>query len=139
MSIYLKDTTANAALDKITTDAASTPYIQIWTSAAAPSGHVFAAAGGTLLATLAMTNPIGPGSANGVLTLSAITSATAGNTGSPGAFRICSATGDTDGTHVIMQGDCGVGSGSLNFSSTIASGGTVSITTGMTITNPNAA
>ncbi len=38
---------------------------------------------------------------------------------------------------VIIEGDAGVGSGSLNFSSTIASGGTVSITSA-TITEGNA-
>lgn len=53
--MLLKDTTANAALDKITTDAGAAAYIQIWTSVAAPVAHAFIAAGGTLLATLPMT------------------------------------------------------------------------------------
>ena len=137
--MLLKDTTANAALDKITTDAGTTAFLQIWTSVAAPAAHAFGAAGGTLLATLPMTNPIGPASSAGVLTLSAITTTAAVGSGTPGGYRICTATGDTDGTHVIAQGTCGVGSGEINFSSTIASGGNVSITTGMTITNASAA
>ena len=139
MAIYLKTTTGNAALDKITTDAGTTAYIQIWTACAAPTGHAFGAAGGTKLAELAMSNPIGGAASNGVLTLSAITTTAAVGTGTPGGFRICTAANDTDGSHVIMQGDCGVGSGSINFPSTIASGGNTGVNTGMTITNPNAA
>jgi hypothetical protein len=134
-----KATTANAALDKITTDAGATAFLQIWTSVAAPSGHAFVAAGGTKLVELPMSNPIGPGAANGVLTLSAITTTAAVASGTPGGFRICSAANDTTGSTVIAQGTCGVGSGEINFSSTIASGGNVSVTTGMTITNPSSA
>ncbi len=137
--MYVKDTTANAALDKITTDAGTTAYMQIWTTCAAPSAHAFIAAGGTLLVTLPMTNPIGPGSANGVLTLSAITTTAAVAAGTPGGFRIITQATDTDGTHVIAQGTCAVGSGEINFTSLIALSGNVSITTGMTITNSSAA
>lgn len=134
-----KATTANAALDKITTDAGTTAFLQIWTSVAAPSGHAFAAAGGTKLVELPMSNPIGPGASSGVLTLSAITTTAAVASGTPGGFRICSSANDTTGAAVIAQGTCGVGSGEINFSSTIASGGNVSVTTGMTITNPSSA
>jgi hypothetical protein len=137
--MLLKATTANAAIDKITTDAGATAYIQIWTTVAAPSSHAFPAAGGTLLVTLPMTNPIGPGGSNGVLTLSAITTTAAVASGTPGGYRIITQSTDTDGTHVIAQGTCAVGSGEINFSSTIASGGNVSITTGMTITNASCA
>ena len=137
--MLVKDTTANAALDKITTDAGTTAFLQIWTSVAAPSGHAFGAAGGTKLVELPMTNPIGPGSSNGVLTLSAITTTAAVASGTPGGFRICSAANDSTGSTVIAQGTCAVGSGEINFSSTVASGGNVSITTGMTVTNPSAA
>ncbi len=135
----VQDTTANAALDKITTDAGTTAYMQIWTSVAAPSGHAYGAAGGTKLVELPMSNPIGPPSASGVLTLSAITTTAAVASGTPGGFRICSAANDTTGSTVIGQGTAGVGSGEINFGSTISSGGNVSITTGMTITNPSAA
>lgn len=121
--MLLKDTTANAALDKITTDAGAAAYIQIWTSVAAPAAHAFGAAGGTLLATLPMTvTNIAPAASAGVLTLSAITTTAAVGSGTPGGYRICTATGDTDGTHVIAQGTCAVTSGGeINFSSTIAS------------------
>lgn len=138
--MLLKTTTANAALDKITTDAGTTAYMQIWTSVAAPSSHAFPAAGGTLLVTLPMTNPIAPGASNGVLTLSAITTTAAVASGTPGGYRIITQSTDTDGTHVIAQGTCAVTSGGeINFASTIASGGNVSITTGMTVTNASAA
>ncbi|MGZ3299329.1 MAG: hypothetical protein ACXWPK_00260 [Isosphaeraceae bacterium] len=137
--MLLKDTTANAALDKITTDAGTTAFLQIWTSVAAPSAHAFGAAGGTKLVEMAMTNPIGPASSNGVLTLSAITTTAAAASGTPGGYRICSSANDTTGAAVIAQGTCAVGSGEINFASTIASGGNVSVTTGMTVTNASAA
>ena len=47
--------------------------------------------------------------------------------GTPGYYRVIDGTTD-DGTHTQIQGSCGVGSGDINFSSTIASGGTVAIT-----------
>ncbi len=103
MSIYEKATTANKATDAITTDAGATAYIQIWTSCAAPSSHAFGAAGGTKLVEMAMTNPIGPGSANGVLTLSAITTTAAAASGTPGGFRICSSANDTTGAAVLKN------------------------------------
>ena len=86
-----------------------------------------------------MTNPIGPAASGGVLTLSAITTETGLATGTPGYFRICTTNSDgTAGADVVAQGTAGIGSGELNFSSQISSGGNVSITTGMTITNPAA-
>ena len=91
------------------------------------------------LVELPMTNPIGPASVNGVLTLSAITTTSAIANGTAGGFRICSSANDTTGAAVIGQGTCAIGSGEINFGSTIASGGNVSITTGMTITNASAA
>lgn len=63
-----------------------------------------------------------------MLTANAITSDTsAAASGTPGYYRIIDGTTD-DGTHTQVQGSCGVGSGDINFSSTIASGGTVAIT-----------
>ncbi len=133
-------TTANGMLNLITTAAGSTPYIMIWTgSAPAKSSGAYVAATGTNLATLPMTNPIGPAASGGVLTLSAITTETGLATGTPGYFRICTTNSDgTAGADVVAQGTAGIGSGELNFSSQISSGGNVSITTGMTITNPAA-
>ena len=56
-------------------------------------------------------------------------------TGTPGYARFKTAQNGTAST-VIIELDAGVGSGSLNFSSTIALGGTVSITSA-TITEGN--
>jgi len=133
-------TTANAMLNLITTAAGSTPYLMIWTgSAPAKSSGSYVAATGTLLATLPMSNPIGPGASGGVLTLSAITTETGAATGTPGYFRICTTNSDgSAGANVVAQGTCGIGSGELNFSSQVSAGGNVSISTGMTITNPAA-
>jgi hypothetical protein len=137
--VLVKTTLGNAALDLLTTAAGATPYLQIWTSCAAPTGHVFAAAGGLLLSTHAMFSPIGPAASGGVLTLSAIATAVAAASGVPGGFRIITQPTDTDGSHVVAQGTCGIGSGELNVGSSIDQGGTVTINLGFTITNPSAA
>ncbi len=132
--------TANSMLNLITTQAGSTPYLMIWSgSAPSKSSGSYVAATGTNLATLPMSNPIGPAASGGVLTLSAITTETGAATGTPGYFRICTANSDgSGGANVVAQGTCAIGSGEINFSSQISAGGNVSITTGMTITNPAA-
>lgn len=128
MSVSLKTSTRNKALDAITTDAGTTAYLFVYSgSAPAKSSNAFVAPTGTLLAKFALPNPIAPASATGVLTLSAITSVTGSASGTPGYARICTASTDTDGSGCIFQCDAGVGSGSLNFSSTISSGGSVGI------------
>jgi len=139
MDLYT--TTANKATDAITTDVGTNGYIMIYTGTApAKVANAYVAATGTLLVTMAMSNPIGPASSNGVLTLSAITTTVAVASGTPGYFRICTTNSDgTAGANCRAQGTCAVGSGEINFGSTVASGGNVSITTGMTITNPAAA
>jgi hypothetical protein len=129
MATSLKTTTRNKATDAITTDAGATAHLMVWSgSAPAKSSNNFVAPTGTLLATFALANPIGSGSAVGVLTLSAISNVTGAASGTPGYYRISTASSDTDGTTVIAQGSSGVGSGDLNFASTISSGGTVGIT-----------
>src|SRR4029077_10640153 len=82
---------------------------------------------GTLLATLTPNATFGTVS-TGVLTCNSITSDTnAAASGTPGYYRVIDGTTD-DGTHTQIQGSAAVGSGDINFSSTITSGGTVSIT-----------
>jgi hypothetical protein len=130
-------------LNLIATAAGSTPYMMIYSGTApSKSGGSYQSAtssGATLLATLPMSNPIGPAASAGVLTLSAITTETGAYTGTPSFFRICTTNTDgTGGANCIAQGTAGVGSGELNFSSQISAGGNVSVTTGMTITNPAA-
>lgn len=86
---------------------------------------------GTLLVTFTLASGVGTTSA-GVLTFSAISNATAAASGTPGYFRMIDGTTD-DGTHTEIQGTSGVSSGELSWSSTIASGGTCSISS-ITIT-----
>ncbi len=123
MAISYKASLRNARLDAFTTAVTATSRVKVYTGSA-PS--LTATPTGTLLATLTPANPFAPGSAAGVLTASAIASGTAAASGTPGYFRVIDGTTD-DGTHTQMQGDSAVGSGSLNFASTITSGGTVSI------------
>ena len=82
-----------------------------------------------------MLEPRRSGASAGVLTFSTITSETALASGTPGYARFKTAQNGAAST-VIIELDAGVGSGSLNFSSTIASGGTISITSA-TITEGN--
>jgi hypothetical protein len=137
MALSYKDSTRNARLDRLTTDLGATAFLEIFTgSQPGKTSGTFNADTGTKLASLACSNPVAPGSSAGVLTFSAITSATGLASGTPGYFRFKTAASGAAST-VIIEGDAAVGSGSLNFSSTIASGGTVSITSA-TITEGNA-
>lgn len=81
---------------------------------------------GTLLATFTMAATAGTVT-TGVLTYAAISNVTGAASGTPGYARQIDGSTD-DGTHTQVQMSCGVGSGELNFASTVASGGTVSIT-----------
>lgn len=112
----------------IVTAISTAGFLEIFT--AAPQGKTsgtFNADAGTKLASLALSNPAGPAASAGLLTFSTITSATALATGTPASFRIKTAASGAPST-VIVEGDAGVGTGSLNFNSSIVSGGTVSIT-----------
>jgi len=82
--------------------------------------------GAVPLAIFTLANPVGTVT-TGVLTFSAISSVTAAASGTPNFWRMIDGTTD-DGTHTQAQGTAGVGSGELSFGSTVASGGTVSIT-----------
>jgi hypothetical protein len=137
MSLSYKDSSRNARLDRLTTDLGTTAYLEVFNGA--PTGKTagtFNADPSTRLCTLPMSNPVAPGSSAGLLTFSAITSATALASGVPASFRIKTATLGAVST-VIVEGDAAVGSGSLNFASSITSGGTVSISSA-TITEGNA-
>jgi hypothetical protein len=137
MSLSYKDATRDARLDALTTALSTTAYLEVFTGApAGKSGGTFNADPGTKLASLAMSNPVAPASAAGLLTFSAITSGTGLATGTPASFRLKTAASGGTST-VIVEGDAAVGSGSLNFASGISSGGTVSISSA-TITEGNA-
>jgi hypothetical protein len=123
-----KDSLRDARMDAITTALGTTPYLEIFTgSQPGKTSNVFNADTGTKLSSNAMSNPAGGATVNGVLTFGAIGSATASASGTPGYYRKKTAAGGAAST-VIEEGPAGVGSGELNFNSTIASGGTVSIT-----------
>lgn len=93
----------------ISTQAGATAFLLIYTGA--QPAHCSTAASGTLLASLAMSNPIGT-TTTGVLTMSAITSANTGNAGTAGYWRICTSSA---GTTCIAQGACAVSGSDLNF------------------------
>lgn len=90
------------------------------------------APGGTLLATLPMSNPAFGNAASGVATASAITSDTnVDATGTAAWARVV----DRDG-NAVMDLDIGQGSGTLNFDNTsFVAGGTAAITS-FTYTQP---
>lgn len=129
MATSLKTSTRNKAVDAITTDAGATAFAYVYTgSGPAKSSNNFVAPTGTLLAKFALANPIGAGASVGVLTITPPSNVTGSASGTPGYYRICTAGTDTDGSGCIVQGSSAVGSGDLNFASTIASGGAVGIT-----------
>lgn len=132
MATNLKDSIRTTMVGAISTSITTTSRLKVYTGSA-PSKT--ASPTGTLLATLTPAATFGSSSV-GVLTAGAIASDTsAAASGTPGYYRIIDGTTD-DGTHTQVQGSCGVGSGDINFSSTIASGGTVAITS-LTYTDGN--
>ena len=136
MSLSYQNTVRNTRLADLVSALGTAAFLEIFTGS--PPGKTtgtFNADTGTKLASLPCSNPVAPAASGGVLTFSAITSESALATGTPGYARFKTAASGGAGT-VIIELDAAVGSGSLNFSSTIASGGTVSITSA-TITEGN--
>jgi hypothetical protein len=99
MSVQYSVTHQNDNMNDITTLAGTTAFLLIY-SGAVPASCATGATG-TLLASLPMSNPIAGAASAGVLTMSAITSAAAGNSGTAGYWRICTSSA---GTTVIAQG-----------------------------------
>jgi hypothetical protein len=99
MSVQYSVTHQNDNMNDITTLASTTAFLLIY-SGAVPASCATGATG-TLLASLPMSNPIAGAASAGVLTMSAITSAAAGNSGTAGYWRICTSSA---GTTVIAQG-----------------------------------
>ena len=136
MSLSYQNTVRNTRLADLVSALGTAAYLEIFTgSQPGKTTGTFNADTGTKLASLACSNPVAPAGSAGVLTFSTITSETALASGTPGYARFKTAASGAAST-VIIELDAGVGSGSLNFSSTIASGGTVSITSA-TITEGN--
>ncbi len=129
MALSYKNSVRITRMNDLTSALGTAAALEIFTGAApGKTAGVFNADSGTKLASLAMANPTAPtADANGVLTFSTITAAAALASGTPQYFRMKTAANGNAST-VIIEGDAAVGSGSLNFNSTIANGGTVSIT-----------
>ena len=137
MSLSYQDTVRNTRMAEIVTALGTTAYLEIFTgSPAGKTSGTFNTDPGTKLASLACSNPVASSASAGLLTFSAITAATGLASGTPASFRFKTTASGAPST-VIIEGDAAVGSGSLNFSSTITSGGTVTITS-CTITEGNA-
>lgn len=124
MALQFSTDTRNDWLDKIDDRAnagAGPATIEIRTGS--PPANCAASDTGTLLGTLTCSDPMFGAAGSGSITASAIADdATADATGTPGHFRLK----DSNGT-CVMQGTSGVGSGDLPFDSSIAAGGTISI------------
>jgi hypothetical protein len=136
MSLSYQTATRNQRLADLVSALGTGAYLEIFTgSQPGKASGTFNADTGTKLASLPCSNPVAPAALVGVLTFSTITSETALASGTPGYARFKTAQNGVAST-VIIELDAAVGSGSLNFSSTIASGGTVSITSA-TITEGN--
>ncbi len=119
----LGNTLRTNMMTQIATALTSTSRLLIYTT---PIPAKTATPTGTPLATFTLSATAGTATA-GVFTFTAPGNVTGANSGTPAYARFIDGTTD-DGTHTQIQCTCGVGSGELNFSSTIASGGTVSIT-----------
>lgn len=129
MTIQYSATHRNNNVADITTQAGSTAYLLIYTGA--QPANCATADTGTLLASLPLSNPIAPAPSNGVLTLSAVTSAAAAASGTAGHWRICTSSA---GTTCVAQGSVGTSGADLNFPSTsFTAGETISVSS-MTIT-----
>src|ERR1700722_18143733 len=102
MAIQYSTTHRNNNMADITTDLGTTPFLLIYTGS--PPANCGTAASGTLLASLACSNPFGGAPSGGVLTASSITNANAGNSGTAGYWRLCTSSA---GTTCVAQGLCG--------------------------------
>lgn len=131
MALQYSTTHRTNAMTDIATQAGTSAVLKIWTGS--PPATCATADTGTLLATLTC-SASGLGTASsGVLTFNAITSATAGNPGTAGYFRIYPSAATS--TNAVLQGLVGTSGSDLNLNTTTISVGlTVAITNFATIT-----
>ena len=115
MTVTYTTAVKNARLDAVTTAAGTTAVLEIGTSAM-----------GTVLATIALGNPIAAAASGAVLTLSGFprSDTSADNTGTAAAARIRTASGGTD---IVTGLTVGLSGSDINLDS-------VSITAGQTVT-----
>jgi hypothetical protein len=129
MALGYVTTLRNNQLAQITTSVGTSGKIRIYSGTRPATGGTET----TVLAELPCSATFAPAPSGGVLTVNAITSATASATGTASWFRIL-----TSANAAVVDGDVGTSGSDLNLNSTaITSGGTVSITS-FTITAGNA-
>lgn len=130
MALQYSTTHRNNNMTDLVTQVGASGVLKIFTGS--PPATCATADTGTVLSTHTCAATFGTVS-GGVLTLNAIGSATAGNTGTAGYFRIYPSAATT--TNAVIQGTVGAGSGDLSLNSTsISSGQTVQINASGTIT-----
>ena len=132
MTVRLSTTVRNAGLDAIDTEIGASGLLRIY-DGTQPASVATALSSNTLLAELPLSATAFGAASGGVLTAAAITDeASAPATGTQTWATLTTSAG----TRVVDM-SCGNGSGDLNLSGTITSGGTVSVTS-LTITDNNA-
>ncbi len=127
MATQFSTTLRNSRLDAIGTLLSTGGTLKIYTGSAPGVG---AGATGTLLSTL--TSVTYASASSGTKTFTATADSSAAASGTPGYARLL-----TSGATVHAEFDAAVGSGTLNFNSTISSGGTVTLSSA-TFTEGNA-
>lgn len=133
MALAILEAVRNLMLDEIVTrlDAdAGAGSLRIYDGTRPATGGAVT----TLLAQLALTDPVAPAASGGVVTFSSIADDTSADaTGTATWFRLHDNSGD-----FVVDGDVGTSGSDLNLNSvSITSGGTVSVTS-LTITAGNA-
>jgi hypothetical protein len=129
MSTNLKASIRATMMGAIPTSVGSSGHLFIYSGSSIPSKTASPTGTSAITAGIALSSTMGTtgGTESAVLTLSGTPlSGTATASITPFYYRVTDGATD-DGSHTQIQGSCGVGSGDLNFSSTISSGGTVSI------------
>ncbi len=140
MATDLNATSRAAEMTSINTVASTAAHLFIYsgtqpTKTTSPTG-TSAITGGIVLGNPAFTQGTDGTDANTKLTLAGVPlTGTATASITPGWYRVTTG-GTDDGTHTVLQGSAAVGSGDLNFGSTISSGGTITIS-GLTYTEGN--
>lgn len=130
MAIQYSTTHRTNVMSQLSTDVGTSCVIKIFTGS--PPANCGTADTGTLLVTFAGNASQFGTSSGGVLTVSAISNATAGAAGTAGYFRIYPNAATT--TNAVMQGLCGTSGSDMNLTNTnIANGQTCSFTS-MTVT-----
>jgi hypothetical protein len=126
----ISNTSANAAANAVAA-LCNSGKLRVY-SGTQPADANTALSGNTLLAELAFGSTAFGSASAGVATANAITSATAGNTGTATFFRVV----ESDGSTVVFDGSAGTASADLVLGTTsIVSGATVSVSS-LTYTQP---